>query len=192
MENVPACLHDKVMLPNRPMHDGKNHQKRRVVEAYIGSQHFQVNFEQMNVGSVAVWLSLEDDNDISRYAFKIQKKRGDYSPWLHMGVVSKRDPVSKEITWTYVQPKPSSFTNKKERYLAKKVAGLAKSWMLGGSSTSEWNEDEMLLSWDRDDKDKGWFIGAEQYDQLATVLLAIDKQSASPSQNDRNDCAEDE
>ena len=141
----------------------------------------------MYVGSIAVWLAPDDDSD-SGYAFRISVGRGIKSCWLNMGVVDSIDKESKTISWAYLCPK--KFTgSSSDKYLAKTVAGNSKSWLLGDKVDSPWNDEEMLLSWDRDTNERGWSIKAEQYDHLATVLLAIETAGDEENEyDDEEDC----
>jgi hypothetical protein len=128
----------------------------------------------MYTNSIAVWLAPEDDAD-SPYAFSVSLSRGTKSRWLNMGVVDEVDKTAKTISWKYL--KPSKFSGPaKNKYLTSKVAENTKAWILSAEAvTSPWNDDEMLIAWDRDENDGlGWSIKDEQYKQLVLVLGAIE------------------
>ena len=187
LDALPQVLRDRVDPQLRPISDGRRKRKRRDAQNYISEQIWQPQFRQMFPGSVAVWLAPDADSE-SAYAFRISVGRGTKSGWLNMGVVDSIDRDTQTITWAYLCPR--KFTgSSSDKYLAKTVAGNQKSWLLGDKVDSPWNDDEMLLSWDRDENERGWSIKAEQYDQLATVILAIETAGDEESEYDvEEDC----
>ena len=169
LEELPNVLLDKIVRPNRPMHDGRQKRKRRRGQSYAeGGEWYDPELEDMKPGHVALMICPEHDKE-SPLAFRFMLGRGLLSPWLYLAVAEEVDVQERKVTWIYFQPK--KFTNKPQRTLTAKVAAQAGVWLLVNESQRPdlWDPSEMVLSWVRDKSEKGWTVPVTQYNQAVTI-----------------------
>lgn len=175
LSQLPAVLLDKIKLPERPVSDGRNKRKRRDAQKYTKTGQYQVDFDLMFPGSLAIILCPETDKD-SKLAFRLALGRNKYSPWLYLAVVDSMNTVEETLTWYYVQPKV--FSNKTSKHLTLDKAKNKGSWVLDMNSKQAdqpFSEDEIVLSWDKEEGETGYFIPQEQYNHACIVLLAMEE-----------------
>ncbi|KAK3269595.1 phosphatidylserine decarboxylase [Cymbomonas tetramitiformis] len=69
-------------------------------EQYVHNAQWEVNYDQMTVGSFAMALVVESESD--KFAFRVQLKRGEWSEPLYLVKVEGRIPAQHELKYIYV------------------------------------------------------------------------------------------
>ena len=193
---VPPSLIGKVHPVERPVYTGKARSAalRNAVDYNRGTTNngdavpdYEVTFDMMKTGGMAVFLADENDCESVRnlaFRVKLSQSKNELSPPLYLcemlGVVNEG---AQTLKWIYYGI--SSYTSRGERSLAKGKAGKAGTFFKPSGSQAfglthvgkSWNKCEKpVLSWEPVVWDHGTepktCIRAAQYDQLVTVLLA--------------------
>ncbi|KAK3271116.1 hypothetical protein CYMTET_20515 [Cymbomonas tetramitiformis] len=116
---LPARIQNRIDRPPVAMYNGKNTgvaQKR--AEQYVQDAQWELSYDQMTVGSFAVALAVESEND--RFAFRDQLRRGEWSEPLYLVKVEGRIPSQHELK--YIYHSPSKYTDAKKKHLGKLIA----------------------------------------------------------------------
>ena len=171
---LPARIQNRIDRPPVAMYNGNRKntgvaQKR--AERYVQDAQWEVSYDQMTVGSFAVALAVEREND--KFAFRVQLKRGEWSEPLYLVKVEGRIPSQHELKYRYYQP--SKYTDSKKRHLGKQIAshlGAFKTAPAGRPVTEKFDKNEIVLSWNVDADDPKNSIPNEQYSQIVVAMLA--------------------
>lgn len=171
--DLPPQLLRTIVLPERPIGNIAGRQLRRQAQLYAATEHFEVPFTNMKVGSYAI--NLCPNGAEVPYGFKLKIGQQKYSPWLYFIKCMSINVAQKVVTWRYLQP--MSFTGTVgNRLLAIQKAGQDRTWVEDAESeqTSEYCQDEMVLSWDLAEGSEFSGIPTEQYNQCKVVLTAME------------------
>jgi hypothetical protein len=186
---IPARIQERIDRPPVAVYNGKRKAQgpaQRRAEQYVQDAQWEVNYEQMTVGSFAVALAVEREND--KFAFRVQLKRGEWSDPLYLVKVEGRIPSHNELKYRYYNP--SKYTDSKKKHLGKQIAshtGAFKTAPAGRAVAEKFDKSEILLSWNVDPTDAKNSIPAEQYSQIVVALLA---QQAKRTRRDLGDMLE--
>lgn len=179
LDTLPNVIREQVCMVERPMHDGSRKRKRRDAQLYTQHNNFQPKFDKMRVGSIALFLAPQVDDREDHLSFRIKVSRSEHSRLMYMAVVDNINVESKSITWVYIGPRKSKFARSEHRVMATENASKSGTWVLqtavNARHTAVWNEEEMILSWDREANERGWCLPKEQYAQAVVVHTAMDE-----------------
>lgn len=173
--DLPPQLQRTINLPERPVATTSGRSLRRQAQLYAQTEHFEVPFSNMKIGSYALVLC-PDSTEIP-FGFKLKVGQQKYSPWLYLVKCTDIDRPNKTSTWVYLQP--MSFTgHARDRQIAIQKAGLGRTWMEDPRSTqtAEYCQDEVILSWDLERGSSFEGIPTEQFNQCKLVLAAMDER----------------
>ena len=174
LQELPEQLRKRVCMPDRPIYEGANKRARTAIASYTDTHSYAVRFEDMKIGDTALIYAPERDAG-SPLAFRLMVGRKQLSPWLFMCTVKGINRSEKEITWFYICP--VSFTEKSLKSVAVQKASQSKNWKLMSASkqTARFDEDEVVISWEREETDLGHCVPVQQYKQAQLVMLAVEQ-----------------
>ena len=177
MEGLPLAIRKRVCLPERPIYQGKAKRARTTAAAYAQNHQYQVRFEDLKVGDVTL-IFCPEDATTSVLAFRLHMGRSELSPWLYLVKIASINKDERQVTWLYFAV--NQFTSREKKSVAIQKASQSKTWriMTCTKQTSRWDEDEVVLSWERDAEDRGYSIPTVQYKQAQTVMLAVQQTTA--------------
>ena len=177
---LPNVIRDQVVLLERPITSTSRKRKRHEAQIYSRTNHFQPKFDKMRINSVCLFLAPTVTERTDHMCFRINLGKGELSPLVYMAVIDGMDLHAKTVTWVYLGPRTAKFCNPKERVMATENASKCPTWVLQTEQehrqTAKWVEEEMVLSWDRNEGERGWSLPKEQYKQAQTVLLSMAEQ----------------
>ena len=165
------------LLPERSIYQGTAKRARTTAAAYAQNHQYQVRFEDLKVGDVTL-IFCPEDATTSVLAFRLHMGRGELSPWLYLVKIASINKEERQVTWLYFAV--NQFTSREKKSVAIQKASQSKTWriMTCTKQTSRWDEDEVVLSWERDAEDRGYSIPTAQYKQAQTVMLAVQQTTA--------------
>ena len=179
LDTLPANLLKRVDPARRPVYTGPRQQRRRNAQLVIEHNEFDISdLEQLTPGSMAICLS-PDKADESN--FRVKLAGGVQSVLVYLLQVVSTSSFENTVTWVYYGP--HDFTDRPTRYIAKRKCASAGIFKKRKKSvqTHDFDPEEILLSWDLDDGETPGQIPYEQYDQLCTILMAIQMDQAGTS-----------
>ena len=193
-ENCTEEMYQAVYPPqvNLAMANAADDHNNRV-EAAMANNLMQVSFENMFEGqTVALCMANETESDLkSKATFRLvlNKNSGAYNlgPVKGAGLlvtlnqVMSVDKDSKKITWSYLCPTTYSLP-KHEKKVGPKIATRADAFHTRCPKriTCDFDEDEIVMSWDLDKDDIPTCIPTEQYKdaviQMEAIMIARDSE----------------
>lgn len=171
---IPERIRDKIDRPPVVVYNGKRKAQgpaQKQAERYVQNACWEVNYEMMTVGSFAVALAVEREND--KYAFRVQLKRGEWSDPLYLVKVEACYPAQTELKYRYYFP--SKYTVPKKKHLGKVIAsqlGAFRTAPAGSGVREKFVKSEIILSWNVDANDLKNSIPKQQYSQIVVAMLA--------------------
>ena len=190
--DVPLRIQERIDRAPVEVYNGKRKQQgqaQRQAERYVNNAQWEVAYDQMTVGSFAVALAVEREND--KFAFRVQLKRSEWSEPLYLVKVEARTPSTRQLRYRYFQPK--KYTDGKTKHLGPKLAsniGAFSAPQGHRASTETFDKNEIVLAWNVDANDPKNSIPTEQYKQIAIALLAQQTKRVRRTLGDVNESDE--
>ena len=176
LDTLPENLLRRVDPVRRPIYAGARKQRRRNAQRVIEHNPFEITtLAELTLGSMVICLAPSLDN----LAFSGRLPGGGQSVPLYLLQVERTSSFENNVTWVYYKPK--AFTKNDGRYIAKVKAGTNGTFhkMSKMTQTTSFDPDELLLGWDLEEGEGAGRIPCEQYDQLVTILAAINMEQTS-------------
>ncbi|KAK3251756.1 hypothetical protein CYMTET_38921 [Cymbomonas tetramitiformis] len=186
---IPVRIQRRIDRAPIEVYNGKRkHQGRaqKQAEQYVDNAQWEVIYGQMTVGSFAVALAVEFEND--KFAFRVQLRRSEWSDPLYLVKVEARYPSTQQLLYRYFQPK--KHTDTKKKHLGKQLASHPGAFAAPPGhrpSTETFDKNEIVLAWNADAKDPERSIPNEQYAQIVVALLAQQSKRTRKDLGDLNE-----
>ena len=170
---LPQHLEERLNPFPRMMYTGKGRSepRKRAAERYVLNPDFEVEFEQMDAGSLAVYLAPE--NETGKFSFRISLTRNTDSPPLYLVRVKAVDAKRKRLQLEYLALK--MLTHKESRQVGIKLACKIDAFKTLPGVLPRWeafSETDMLLSWNPEKDFEIKNIPQAQYEQLRVTIEA--------------------
>jgi hypothetical protein len=189
---VPLRIQERIDRAPVEVYNGKRKhqgQAQRQAERYVDNAQWEVTYDQMTVGSFAVALAVEREND--KFAFRVQLKRSEWSEPLYLVKVEARTPSTQQLRYQYFRPK--KYTDSKKKHLGKQLASHIGAFTAPQGhrpSTETFDKNEIVLAWNVDADDAKHSIPNEQYKQIVIALLAQQTKRVRKTLGDVNESDE--
>ena len=158
--------------------------RENLVNTILDNNEYEVTFEQMSVGSMALCLAPETDKK-SPFAFTLKMPDGTLSRLVTLNRVLQRDEQARKIQWAYLAP--SRWVSAKDRLVGKNLATQPGFFTQKVTKTTPFYQDEIILSWDVEDESEENSIPLAQQKTALLIFEAMARAAGTSTSN----CSDD-